>query len=79
MARWVVKTKDLQTLIFTSSKGPSRQPDKRVEENRRALDEMTGDIEHSKNIYGAECTRKTARAECERRGRGGARLGEEVL
>ena len=38
---------------------------------------MTGDIEHSKNIYGAECTRKTARVEC-KKGRGGARLGEEV-
>ena len=38
---------------------------------------MTGDIEHSKNIYGAECTRKTARAECKKGGRG-ARLGKEV-
>ena len=40
---------------------------------------MTGNIEHSKNIYGAECTRKTARAECKKGGGGGARLGKEVF
>ena len=38
---------------------------------------MTGNIEHSKNIYGAEYTRKTARAEC-KKGGGGVRLGKEV-
>ena len=38
---------------------------------------MTGNIEQSKNIYGAECTRKIARAEC-KKGGGGARLGKEV-
>ena len=39
---------------------------------------MTGDIEHSKNIYGAECTRKTARAEY-KKGGGGRALGRRSL
>ena len=60
------EAKDLQIQLSLDPKGPSRQPDKRVEENRRALDEMTGNIEHSKNIYGAEY--KIARAECKKRG-----------
>ena len=72
------EAKNLQTLKLLVPKGPSRQPDKRVEENRRALDEMTGNIEHSKNIYGAECTRKTARAECKKR-EGGRALGRRSL
>ena len=77
MVRWVVKPKIYKLELLLVPKGPSRRLDKRVEENRRALDEMTGDIEHSKNIYGAECTRKTARAEC-KNGGGGACLGKEV-
>ena len=78
MVRWVVKPKIYKLKLLLVPKGPSRQPDKRVEENRRALDEMTGDIEHSKNIYGAECTRKTARAECKKR-REGRALGQRSL
>ena len=78
MVRWVVKPKIYKLELLLVPKGPSRQPDKRVEENRRAPDEMTGDIEHSKNIYGAECTRKTARAEC-KKGGGGARLTPFLL
>ena len=38
---------------------------------------MTGNIEQSKNIYGAECTRKIARAEC-KKVEEGAHLGKEI-
>ena len=77
IVRWDVKSKIYKFQLSLDPKGPSRWPDKRVEENRRAIDEMTRSIEHSKNIYGRSIPERL-RAKNVRKEEGRA-LGQKVL